>query len=138
MPILFYYIGYFFIMILSSVFAIIVAKKHNPWLFFATGAILQLISLIGQEKANNMRGNSASTTLDWIIYFILLFLSLVIINIRVANRGLNISKNEEIDIPKAEFETHTKSLDEIVFCAKCGANINNDVDVCHVCGEKIK
>ncbi|MBP3705840.1 MAG: hypothetical protein J6J13_01130 [Clostridia bacterium] len=127
------YFTYFLIMILCLTIAIIIAKKHNPWLLFLAGAILQLFALIGQEKTNDMRVNSISTTSYWIIYFVLLFVSLVIINIRRANRSSNI-----IDISKFEFETYIKSLDEVVFCPKCGANIKDDADVCHVCKEKIK
>ena len=72
-----YYFGYFFIMILCMVIAIITAKHKFSWGVYAVGAVVQLITLIGNQMNTYPYGRSM--TASWIIYFILLAVSAMII-----------------------------------------------------------
>ena len=66
-------IGYFLFMIICMIIAIVTAKGKGAWIWYAIGAILQLISLSGNQKAAAMNGTD--TTMHWIFYFALLIIT---------------------------------------------------------------
>ncbi len=74
-------IGYFGIMLLFMLIALIRAKKGNPWVWYFTGAGIQLISLIGASR--NPFLNSSRL---WAYYFVILILSLLFIGARYSKR----------------------------------------------------
>lgn len=72
------YISYFLVMIVFMIIAIIIAKhKSAAWCCYGIGAGLQLLSLIGNQKTANFYGTSMTTY--WVIYFVLLAISAMII-----------------------------------------------------------
>ena len=73
------YIGYFFVMIIFMVVAFVVAKRRSPWIWYAIGAVLQLMALLGNEKFPDANKNTA---IDWVIYVGLLIISAVLIKRR--------------------------------------------------------
>ena len=85
-----YYIGYFLIMIICDVVAIVFAKSKISWIIYVIGAMIQLMSLVGNEKAASMSG--VDTTLDWIVYFFLLIVAAIIIIARNKSKNLQIRK----------------------------------------------
>ena len=64
-------------MIIFMVLAIKFAKKRAGWILFIVGAVIQLLSLIGSA------GTSNSTM--WIIYFIILIVTGLVILLRSNN-----------------------------------------------------
>lgn len=77
-----FFLGYFALMLLFMFIAIVVAKTKASWIIFAVGAAIQLFSMAGNEK------NGSGTPLYWILYFLILIVSfLIIVNI----------KNKQID-----------------------------------------
>ena len=62
-------------MIIATAFAKLSSKK--AWIFYSIGAVLQLVSLSGNEEL--AKANGADTTLDWIVYFVLLLITAVIV-----------------------------------------------------------
>ena len=73
-------IGYFLIMIIFMVIAIITAKGKTVWIWYVIGAILQLLSLLGNQKNSVMR--DTDITIYWIIYVALLVITAILINKR--------------------------------------------------------
>lgn len=71
------YIGYFLIMIIFMIIAIVTAKGKGAWIWYAIGAVLQLLSLFGNQKAAAANGTDA--TMHWIIYFVLLAVTAILI-----------------------------------------------------------
>lgn len=71
------YTGFFLIMIVFMIVAIINAKKKTAWIWYALGSTLQLLSLLGNQKSANYYGDN--TTVEWIIYFGLLIVSAILI-----------------------------------------------------------
>lgn len=70
-------LGYFLIMIIFMVVAIVTAKSKAAWIWYAAGAVLQLVALIGNQIAANING--IDTTLRWIVYFGLLILTAILV-----------------------------------------------------------
>ncbi len=70
-------IGYFLIMIIFMIIAIVTAKGKGAWIWYAIGAILQLLSLAGNQKVAAMNGTDI--TMHWIIYFALLIITAILI-----------------------------------------------------------
>lgn len=70
-------IGYFLIMIIFMIIAIVTAKGKGAWVWYAIGAILQLLSLSGNQKAAAMNGTD--TTMHWIAYFALLIITAILV-----------------------------------------------------------
>jgi len=90
-----YYIGYFSIMIVLLVIAIIRSKKRNSWGWFIAAAVIQLIAFLGRATEDNLVGNTDSRFLDWIIYIVLLVISAIFICIRSKKSKEN--NNESTD-----------------------------------------
>lgn len=78
------YFGYFMIMIIFMVIAILMARttKHC-WGIYAIGAGLQLLSMIGNQKTANFYGTSMAAY--WAMYFVLLIIFAVVIAFRRKN-----------------------------------------------------
>ena len=77
-----YYLGYFLIMIVCSVLAIIFARRKAGWILFGVGAVLQGMSLIGRQMSLNQWGLGNTMSTSWSIYAILAIGTAVIIYIR--------------------------------------------------------
>lgn len=77
---LFECIGYFLILILFMVGAILLAKKKIGWVLYAVGAVLQLLSQIGNQKRANLLGvDDMNMPLMWVIYVALLVITAIIV-----------------------------------------------------------
>ncbi len=70
-------LGFALVMIVFMIVSIISAKTKKAWIFYSIGAVLQLVSLSGNEELAKVNG--ADTTLDWIIYFALLIITAVLV-----------------------------------------------------------
>ncbi len=82
-----FFTSYFFVLIIFLTIAIIFAKKIHAWIWYSIGAIITFFSLIGNHKLldndgfdNSIAINNPSTY--WMIYFVLLMISAVIIYTR--------------------------------------------------------
>ncbi len=64
--------GFFLIMIITIIVGTFVSNKKISWPIFAAGAIITLISLIGNQRAASAMGLPGAMTLRWVVYFILL------------------------------------------------------------------
>jgi hypothetical protein len=72
--------GYFLILIICSIVAILTAKLKVSWAFLVAGAGIQLASLIGLQK--NANATYLNTTPYWWTYAIIILLTLAIMVIR--------------------------------------------------------
>ncbi len=89
-----YYFAYFFIMILFMLTAVIGAKSKLAWILYAIGAVLQWLSLNGNQKVANMNGTDM--TIDWLVYFGLLLVTAILMIIRYKKSyALNEKDKEE-------------------------------------------
>ena len=86
---LFVYLGYFLIMTIFMIVAILTAKKKTAWIWYAIGAVVQLLSLSGNQITANI--NETDMTMYWIIYFCLLIATAIIIVARYNKTTNNIS-----------------------------------------------
>ena len=59
------------------IIAIVTAKGKGAWIWYAVGAIFQLVPLLGNQKAAAMNGTD--TTMHWIVYFALLIITAILI-----------------------------------------------------------
>lgn len=93
------YTGFFLIMIVFMIVAIINAKKKTAWIWYSIGSILQLLSLLGKQKSASYYGYN--TTVDWIIYFGLLIASATLIvnkyNKALLHQNTNSNSNSTCD-----------------------------------------
>lgn len=87
------YIGYFLIMIVFMIVAIVTAKGKSAWIWYAIGAILQLLSLFGNQKA--AAANGTDVTMYWIIYFVLLVITAILIVTRYSKANTSSNTSEE-------------------------------------------
>jgi hypothetical protein len=94
-------------MIIFMVVAIVVAKSKIAWIFYAIGAILQLMSLAGNQKIASVNGTDI--TLDWIVYFFLLIVVAIIMIARYNSK-------------KSITSEKTMSLEQACICDMCGHN----------------
>ena len=62
-------IGYFLIMIIFMIIAIVTAKGKGAWIWYAVGAIFQVVPMLGNQKA----------AMYWIVYFALLIITAILI-----------------------------------------------------------
>lgn len=85
-------IGYFSIMIIFMIIAIVTAKGKGAWIWYAIGAILQLLSLSGNQKVAAMNGTD--TTVHWVVYFALLIITAILI-VRRYNKASTSSNTDE-------------------------------------------
>ena len=86
------FIGYFLIMIIFMIIAIVTAKFKGAWIWYAIGAILQLLSLSGNQKVAAMNGTD--TTMHWIVYFALLIITAILI-VKRYNKARTSSNTDE-------------------------------------------
>ncbi len=102
------YVGYFLIMIILMVIAIITAKNKTAWIWYGIGAVLQLLSLFGNQRVASMYGTNI--TWYWIIYFILLIFTAAIVAYRYNKRDVAPTKTacDALSNVSAEtMETHS-------------------------------
>lgn len=74
---LFYYLGYFWFMLLFMIVAVMVAKTKGAWVVYAIGAVIQLMSLYGNQKTADLFGIDMTT--PWVIYFLILLVTALVI-----------------------------------------------------------
>lgn len=86
-------IGYFLIMIIFMIVAIVTAKGKGAWIWYAIGAILQLLSLSGNQKVAAVNGTD--TTMHWVVYFALLIITAVIVVKRYNKASASSDKDNE-------------------------------------------
>ena len=73
-------IGYFGVMIIFMSAAIATAKSKFGWIWYFVGAGIQLISMMGNQKAAN--ANGGNITVYWIVYAVILVVAAAIILLR--------------------------------------------------------
>ena len=71
--------GYFLIMIIFMIIAIIRAKNGKPWIWYAIGVGLQLFSLIGLTMRYRAYGAASALGGTWIAFFAIAVFSAIII-----------------------------------------------------------
>ena len=76
------YIGYFLILLIFLIAAIIIGKKLAGWIVYGIGAFIQLLSLYGNYQSYSAMGFGSAMSSYWLIYIILLILSAIIIVLR--------------------------------------------------------
>lgn len=86
-------IGYFLIMIIFMIIAIVTAKGKGAWIWYVIGAILQLFSLLGNQKMAAINGTD--TTMHWVVYFALLIITAIIIVKRYNKASASANTKEE-------------------------------------------
>lgn len=86
-------IMYFSIMIIFMVIAVATARNKGAWIWYAIGAILQLLSLSGNQKVAVMHGTD--TTMDWLVYFTLLIITAILIVKRYNKANISNNTNDE-------------------------------------------
>lgn len=74
------FLSYFLIMIIFMVIAIATAKKPYAWIWYVVGAIIQLMSLLGNQKFADVNGTN--TSLHWGVYGVLLIITAIAIVMR--------------------------------------------------------
>ena len=74
--------GYFLIMIIFMVIAIVRAKDGKPWIWYGIGVGLQLVSMIGLTRRYSVYGMGGVTSGTWIVFFVIAIVSAIIISIR--------------------------------------------------------
>ena len=79
------YIGYFWILLIFLIVAIIFAKKTFSWILYGIGAFIQLIALYGTYKSYSFLGAGGATAPYWVIYILFLIVAAVIISKRRNN-----------------------------------------------------
>ena len=103
------YFGYFLIMNIFMLIAALTAKHKSSWVFYAIGAGLQFMSMMGNQKTANFYGTSMTTY--WFIYVILLCVYwFVIISRRESairqeidkDSNANGDNNSNCDLPRDE------------------------------------
>ena len=81
-------LGYFMIMIIFMILAIIKARRKSTWVYFFSGAVLQLIALIEDQKSGTLTGTV------WMAYIILLLVFAVLI-ILVQKKANNVNRSKK-------------------------------------------
>lgn len=116
-------LGFFMIMILFSIVAIVRGKNEGAWVWYIIGATIQLISLLGIQKTAHIYGTN--TTGYWIVFFFLLITTAIIVRVRYS-----------IALEEQEFarENYRKYREKLWACKKCGASNPPDRDSCQRCG----
>lgn len=71
--------GYFLVMLIFMIIAIVRARVGRPWIWYAIGVGLQLISMIGHTMNYNRFGMGSAMTGTWIVFFVIAIVSLIII-----------------------------------------------------------
>lgn len=80
------YIGYFLILLVFLIVAIILAKKTAAWIVYGIGAFVQLLSLYGNYQSYSSMGFEEAMTPYWIVYIVLLVVAAITIVMRRQNR----------------------------------------------------
>ena len=136
------YIGYFLILIIFLILAIIFAKKPHSWIWYSLGAIITFISIIGNQKKFDSR-YSSNIVMEimwpyWAIYFVLLAGAATIILLRY----FKAKKIERLDSEskKTNFSETLSKIDidensETWECPDCGANNAKNSRCCKTCGK---
>ena len=73
-------LGYFLVMLIFMGIAIALAKSKASWVLYIIGAVIQFISLLGNQKTATISGTNM--TLYWLVYFGLLVVPAIIIRKR--------------------------------------------------------
>ena len=74
--------GYFLIMIIFMIIAIVRAKNDNPWIWYGIGVGLQLLSLAGLTRQYSMYGLRGALNGTWIAFVVIAAVSLFLIFMR--------------------------------------------------------
>lgn len=113
------YIGYFLVLILFSILAIIFAKKLFSWIFYLLGAGITLISLMGTQETYDYYGREDYFVPYWIVYFILLIIVAIIMMVRY---------NSSEDAASKSYDNgNNTNSNRACTCDLCGCFHNNIV-----------
>lgn len=75
-------VGYFLVMIVFVVAAILCAKSVASWIVLTIGSVIQLLSLLGTQRNYNYWGIGDEMTRYWLAYFLLLIVGIAAISAR--------------------------------------------------------
>ena len=81
-----YFTGYFMVMIVLMIIAVIRASNGKPWIWYSIGVGLQLLGLLGAAKRYNALGMGHALTGRWIAFLAISVISFIIIHIRKNNK----------------------------------------------------
>ncbi|MBQ6885424.1 MAG: hypothetical protein IJN56_06785 [Clostridia bacterium] len=137
--------SYFLILIVFLTIAIILAKKLSAWIWYSIGAIITLISLIGQHISCYNYYESFYLTNDemspyWSFYIVSLLISALIIFYRYSTSKSDIEGLDDGESKKSKFsETLSKvpssTSGKTWECKKCGSKNSQNSIHCKNCGE---
>ena len=74
--------GYFLVMIIFMIIAIIRAPKGKPWIWYSIGVGLQLLAILGTTKQYNSWGMGRALTGTWVTFIAIAVISFIIILVR--------------------------------------------------------
>ena len=115
--------GYFAILIIFSVVAIIFAKKWYSWIIYAIGVVVTYISISGNQKKYDMLGLPNATKSLWTTFFIISIIGAAIILFRFLKAtGFKLPKKEKNYYGKLNAANQTQSYT----CEKCGIHLRED------------
>ncbi len=137
-----YLAGYFSILIISLILAIIFAKNLHSWIWYSIGAIITLISLIVKHISCYNYYESFHLANDemspyWSFYIVSLLVSALIIFYRYS------TSTENTDEPNSKKSKFSETLSKVPSstagktweCKKCGTNNSQSSIQCKNCGE---
>lgn len=126
-------IGYFLIMTIFMVVAIVTAKSKTAWIWYGIGAVLQLISLIGNQLA---AVSGIDMKLYWIVYFCLLMVTAAFIVDRYSSRrSKDLTKKDKdtaIEL-RHKCDMCARDCDKITCEKKTGNELEEETNFCDTC-----
>ncbi len=129
----FMYFGYFLPMIVLMGLAVFLARKTSGWIPLIAGAVIELLSLIGNQRRYNFFGLGDMMITYWIIYVVLLMIFAVAFFFRryyLVNTGSMSRKAAKASRKNAEAEG-------TVFCPECGGSVKSTELFCPKCNRKM-
>ena len=148
--------GFFWIMALCEIIAIIVARKFISWTLFLLGSGLTLLSLMGHQKQANLYrsfGFESNLTPYWVVFGVLLAVGAVIIASRIESceyareyaKNKESKKEESVVVPEKKVQEKTPKqvvsrprpvpVEESPWkCPNCGIENSSNYGQCKKCG----
>lgn len=130
------YVGYFAILLIFSILAIIFSKKLHSWIWYSIGVVITLISLLGNQKSyENFLGSDFADKMMapyWTIYVVILGIVAIIIFTRCY-----ISKAKKLDTENAENVSEENIDNTSEDSSLNNENINTNTKKCKYCGKKV-
>ena len=131
------FFGYFLVMIIFMIVAILLAKSKAAWIPYSIGGVLQLLSITGNYRKLYLFGLSSTMLYSFIIYVIIMVLTAFII-VKRYNEEQKM-KNIEDTIRNNRRTNYTSNLtnnSKKWYCTHCGTPNNDISSFCKNCGKQ--